>query len=268
VFRTILNFAVEKHYIREGQVPKGKITKGKSAREAFNPEEYRRLHTFARSWIKQAPNTVSAWYRTMIYNFILVMSNTGMRPTEAKNLRWCDVDIRTDRQGRTFVVLSVKGKGKSRQLVAPHSVANYLERIKEISKAKEPDNFVFSTIKGKPTASIYSQTIANLLEASGLLMSDAGTRRCAYSLRHTYATFRLMEGIDVYFLAKQMGTSVKMIEEHYGHITPTKNAERILDGIPGWESPITSEGSGQVAANVNDGVVATQPLTKPRKKQA
>jgi ribosomal protein L14E/L6E/L27E len=37
-------------------------------------------------------------------------------------------------------------------------------------------------------------------------------------LRDTYATFRLMEGIDVYFLAKQMRTSVKMIEDYYGHI--------------------------------------------------
>jgi hypothetical protein len=43
----------------------------------------------------------------------------------------------------------------------------------------------------------------------------------------------------VYFFANQMGTSVKMIEEHYGHITPVKNAERILQGLPGWE-PISA----------------------------
>jgi hypothetical protein len=30
------------------------------------------------------------------------------------------------------------------------------------------------------------------------------------------------------------GTSVKMIEDYYAHITPAKNAERILQGIPGW----------------------------------
>jgi len=40
----------------------------------------------------------------------------------------------------------------------------------------------------------------------------------------------------VYFLAKQMGTSVKMIEDHYGHVTPVKNADRILLGLPGWQS--------------------------------
>jgi integrase len=32
-----------------------------------------------------------------------------------------------------------------------------------------------------------------------------------------------------------MGTSVKMIEDYYGHISPAKNAERILQGIPGWQ---------------------------------
>jgi hypothetical protein len=53
--------------------------------------------------------------------------------------------------------------------------------------------------------------------------------------------------VDVYFLAKQIGTSVKMIEEHYGHVTPVKNAERILQGLPGWE-PITAV--PQVAAEM------------------
>jgi len=265
VFRTILYFAAEKNYIRESQIPKGKIVKGVSSREEFTPKEYRHLHTFARSWIEQAKTKTATWYRTMVYNFVLIMANTGMRPTEAKNLCWRDVDVRTDKQGRTFVVLSVSGKGKERQLVAPHSVADYLDRIKKISNAKEPEHCVFTTIKGKPVDTIYHKSITGLLEEAGLLMSAAGTRRCAYSLRHTYATFRLMEGIDVYFLAKQMGTSVKMIEEHYGHITPSKSAERILDGIPGWASPL--EAGGPVPANVNVGQAAA-PSKKPRKKQA
>jgi hypothetical protein len=45
----------------------------------------------------------------------------------------------------------------------------------------------------------------------------------------------LTEGVDGYFLAKQMGTSVKMIEDHYGHVTPVKNANGILQGLPGWD---------------------------------
>jgi len=62
----------------------------------------------------------------------------------------------------------------------------------------------------------------------------SGSRRSTYCFRHTYATFRLTEGVDSLFLAKQMGTSVKMIEDHYGHVSPDKNAERILQGLTGW----------------------------------
>ncbi|WP_208649175.1 hypothetical protein [Brevundimonas diminuta] len=77
--------------------------------------------------------------------------------------------------------------------------------------------------------------IEALLREAGLLLSASGSTRSTYCFRHTYATIRLTEGVDVYFLSKQMGTSVKMIEDHYGHINPVKNAARILQGLPGWE---------------------------------
>jgi hypothetical protein len=73
-----------------------------------------------------------------------------------------------------------------------------------------------------------------------------------------------MEGVDVYFLAKQMGTSVEMIEDYYGHITPAENAGRILQGIPGWE-PI-ADGSGEPPDSVNAGGARTKPA-KPRTKK-
>ena len=73
-----------------------------------------------------------------------------------------------------------------------------------------------------------------------------------------------MEGVDVYFLAKQMGTSVQMIENYYGHITPAKNAERILQGIPGWE-PITDE-HGADSDSVNAGRAGAKS-GKPRTKK-
>jgi len=251
-FRAVMGFAASKRYIRESQVFKGKLPLSKVRREEFTPQEYRSLHTFARTWIKHARSEYNSWYRTMAYNFMLVMANTGMRPTEARNLRWRDVDVRTEKKGDEsykFAILNVRGKDKFRSLVAPNNVADYLDRIRKISKAVEPNDYVFTTRKGTSSASLYHDIIERLLDESKLMYSSSGSRRSTYCFRHTYATYRLMEGVDVYFLAKQMGTSVKMIEDHYGHITPVKNAERILQGMPGWE-PIAAD-AGKENGSVN-----------------
>ena len=41
------------------------------------------------------------------------------------------------------------------------------------------------------------------------------------SLRHTYATFALInDGMDIHVLARNMGTSIPMIELHYNHLQP------------------------------------------------
>jgi integrase len=252
-FRSIMAYAASKKYIPESHRFKGRLPLSKVRRDEFTPEEYRKLHTFGRAWIKKArDNASNIWYRTVVYNFMLVMTNTGMRPSEARNLRWRDVALKTDKQGRWFVILSVRGKGKFRQLVAAANVAEYLERIRAIGRATKDDDAVFTNYQGKPAFSLYAGLIETLLTESGLLLSSSGKRRSTYCFRHTYATFRLTEGVDVYFLAKQMGTSVKMIEDHYGHITPVKNAERILQGLPGWEPVSAASPSPSGSVNTDD----------------
>ena len=38
-------------------------------------------------------------------------------------------------------------------------------------------------------------------------------------LRHTYATFKIIrENMNLKYLSEQMGTSVAMIDKHYGHV--------------------------------------------------
>ncbi|MEO8206574.1 MAG: site-specific integrase [Chthoniobacterales bacterium] len=262
--RGVMAYAASKQYIRESQVFKGRLPLAKVRREEFTPEEYRKLHTFARGWLKDGRTDKNIWHRSLAYNFLLIMTNTGMRPSEAKNLRWRDVATHEDKHGRKFVSLSVRGKGKFRTLVAAENVASYLDRLKGLSLAKKPEDLVFTTDEGRPTKSLYHSLIEKLLIDSKLLLSSSGKRRSTYCFRHTYATFRLIEGVDIYFLAKQMGTSVKMIEDHYGHITPVKNADRILQGLPGWE-PINS-GLRDEAGSLNTTAPQTT-TTKPRTKK-
>ena len=49
-----------------------------------------------------------------------------------------------------------------------------------------------------------------------------GNQRTAYSLRHTYICLRLVEGADIYQIAKNCRTTVEMIETYYA--SDIKNA--------------------------------------------
>ncbi len=67
-----------------------------------------------------------------------------------------------------------------------------------------------------------------ILEENDLKFDREGSRRTAYSLRHTYICFRLLEGADIYQIAKNCRTSVEMIEKYYAsHIATTLDASAI-----------------------------------------
>jgi integrase len=53
-----------------------------------------------------------------------------------------------------------------------------------------------------------------------------------YGLRHTHATDLLRNGLNVKFVAKRLGTSVKMVEDHYGHVLEDMEDQAIGDLPP------------------------------------
>ena len=61
-----------------------------------------------------------------------------------------------------------------------------------------------------------------ILEEENLRFDREGRPRTAYSLRHTYICLRLMEGADIYQIAKNCRTSVEMIEKYYAAHIKTK----------------------------------------------
>ena len=84
----------------------------------------------------------------------------------------------------------------------------------------------------QPTDRIFGKTQRELfntiLDELNLKFDRDGNRRTAYSLRHTYICMRLMEGADIYQIAKNCRTSVEMIEKFYAsHIKNTLDAAAI-----------------------------------------
>jgi hypothetical protein len=85
---------------------------------------------------------------------------------------------------------------------------------------------------GQPTEKIFGKTprepMNKVLEELNLKYDRDGNVRTAYSLRHTYICLRLMEGADIYQIAKNCRTSVEMIEKFYAsHLKNTLDASAI-----------------------------------------
>lgn len=72
-----------------------------------------------------------------------------------------------------------------------------------------------------------NKVFKRLLVETNLLKGQADKDRTLYSLRHTYATNELLSGTDIHTLAKQMGTSVLILERHYSKLTATMAAEKL-----------------------------------------
>jgi integrase len=63
--------------------------------------------------------------------------------------------------------------------------------------------------------------------------------RRIYDLRHTFATFALRAGISTFDLSRYMGTSLTMIDRHYGHLARDgrEHAIRLLDELSADQRP-------------------------------
>ena len=70
----------------------------------------------------------------------------------------------------------------------------------------------------------FSKLFEEYLKQHNLLISPiTKQKRVPYSLRHTYTTLALMhDNVNVHTLAKQLGSSVGMIEQHYSHLDAVK----------------------------------------------
>jgi integrase len=207
----------------------------------FSPEEYKQLYETTRAHAK-ASQIHHRWSAEQLHDYVLFLANTGLRPDEAKNLQHRDVHIVEDeRSGERILEIEVRGKrGVGYCKSMPSAVRPYerlLARPKYVKqgrarvRAKLPPSTELPQLP-KPTDHVFPgnhiKMFNALLDKSELKLDRDGNRRTAYSLRHTYICMRLMEGADIYQIAKNCRTSVEMIEKFYAaHIKNRLDASAI-----------------------------------------
>jgi integrase len=175
--------------------------------------------------------------RLMLRDLVDILMLTGMRQgTESMNLEWRHIEWYVEKDVR-YLRIWVSGKTGARWLIAKHECLPVLERLQATHQDTAALSFddllalrmpvkLFRFKDGRKPFEM-NKIFRRLLEDLDLVKGQAGTDRTLYSLRHTYATQELLAGTDIHTLARQMGTSVTMLERHYSKLTATMAARQL-----------------------------------------
>ena len=138
---------------------------------------------------------------------------TGCRPGELTSARRSAFDARTKS-------LSVTGKTGSRTI--PHT-ESAVTLFTGLAKDKLPSAYLLTRDDGKPWG--HSDWDEDVKAAAARAKLPAST--CPYTLRHSFITQALLDGVSTLEVSKIVGTSLTMIEKHYGHLVQETVRERL-----------------------------------------
>ena len=247
----VFDEAVLRNYLTEANRLK-LVSKGKKStrRAAFEVDEVKALLGNFDEWITRATKEQSKLLRPLLRDYVTVLLNTGARPgKELMDLKWSQMRIdwqpeyfdeyETEEDGtkadykklknnNRAVLLTVTGKTGMREIVGTETTItalrniarrNYEEESLEALIKRKCGDYVFRLEHQQKPTSFQNLFRSYLDEHSLLIDAKTGQERVFYSLRHTYATLALThDKVPIHTLAKQMGTSVVMIEKHYSHL--------------------------------------------------
>jgi integrase len=206
--KTMLNLAVRWGYLRENPLKwvKPLKTDDKKPVRFLTLDECRSL----------LDNCTTEYY-PILFTFL----NTGMRKAELEYLTWADVDLAR----RKIKIRAKEGwnpKTGEREIPIGEEVAGMLAGLKEKSKKKSAGDYVFPIIgKGRSHNWLRTELIS--------IARNAGIRDLTkvHTLRHTFASHLVMNGVDLPTVSKLMGHSDIETTMIYAHLAPDHLAKAV-----------------------------------------
>ncbi|ALJ35161.1 site-specific integrase [Azospirillum brasilense] len=160
-------------------------------------------------------NATSGGFRNLVIGALL----TGCRAGELKAMRVSDfhnvsgtLHVPGGKTGERDVVLTSEG----------------IAFLQTLTAGRPTDARLFVRDDG----SIWNKDDHQRPMSSAVRAAKLPTDTVFYSLRHTYASQALMAGMNVQLLAENLGTSVGMIEKHYGKFTKLARRQQIEAAAP------------------------------------
>jgi integrase len=228
--RAIVKWAHEQGLRGQQALPTVTFTpKKKRVRPAFEISEYRRLWRTMYKRINDAKDERTRRSRELLRDYVLILANSGIRIGEANSLRIRDVIPFRDDKGRGNYRFIVRGKTGERDVIPRSAISSRIDKLLAKWGGEGPNSSLFAMPDGSKVVTLIDQFNA-VLKQAGLQKNGFGEKYSLYSLRHFYAVMALRNGIGVFEIARNMGTSVQMIQEYYGkQATPAVFATRLGD---------------------------------------
>lgn len=145
-----------------------------------------------------------------LYEKTLISLHCGLRAKEIFILTWSKVDL----EHGILNIIDSKGKDRS---------VHMSEQVKEVMQSKikgNPDELVYPGRENKVSGQISQvfREVANQLFNQGV--TDRRERVTFHTMRHSCASWMVMQGISLYLVQKVLGHSTIQVTERYSHLAP------------------------------------------------
>ena len=248
-------------------------------RSWFNSAEYAKLHNTARLRIGEKFDVSSKkndkWRNgeltRELYDLILFMTNTFIRPTDIRVLQHKHVAVVRSKQVYLRLTHPMT-KGHAQPIVSMVGAIEVYDSIVKRQKQEgysNPDDYLFqpqNSNRDYAMQQLYRQ-FDHLLKITNLKKDPLGESRTLYSLRHTAIMFRLTEsqGLDLLSLARNARTSVEMIDRFYAkHLTAEMNVDLIQSSRSESLRTINDAATTRVKAKKQKTNASDEPKKKTR----
>lgn len=160
-----------------------------------------------------------------VHDMALLSLQCGLRAGEIFNLTWNDVDF-----GREMLALLDTKNGKTRHVPMTQRVKVMLQE----REGSEEGGLVFPSSRGGKGVAV-SNSFEKVVDALGLNagIEDRRQKVVFHSLRHTYASWLVERGVDIYTIKELLGHASLAMTIRYSHLAPgtLRKAVKTLDGI-------------------------------------
>lgn len=190
---------------------------------SFNPmDKVKKFKTSSqrlRYFTKEELKAIVEYAKNPMKEIISTAVNTGMRASETIALKWRDIDF-----GKNLICIDYQKNGKLDYIPMNQNTRNILMGVSRQGNS----DYVFNKFNNKPFGGyeIISHNFKDIVDELKIKGSSFHT------LRHTFASYLAMAGVDLYRISKLMRHSSIKMTERYAHLSPQhiNQAVEVLTG--------------------------------------